>query len=146
MAYTEEALRSLVGDYDEGKRQLLDRRDQRIRDFHAAGWRPVDLQRITGYSRETIRHALHPDVRQATNAGRRKPARPEAASRIEPRLTQRPEPRLVARPGGSDHRRRQIDANQAGGRVDEGGRCGVLVALQGRQDACRTSPCGEPLQ
>src|SRR5690242_7965057 len=97
MAYTEEALRSLVGDYDEGKRQLLDRRDQRIRDFHAAGWRPVDLQRITGYSRETIRHALHPDVRQATNAGRRKPARPEAASRIEPRLTQRPEPRLDPR-------------------------------------------------
>src|SRR5690242_14305300 len=65
MAYTEEALRSLVGDYDEGKRQLLDRRDQRIRDFHAAGWRPVDLHRLTGYSRGTIRHALQPDVRRA---------------------------------------------------------------------------------
>jgi hypothetical protein len=97
MAFTEAALRSLVDDYDEGKRQLLTRRDQRIRDFHAAGWRPVDLQRITGYSRETIRHALHPDVRQATNAGRRKTARPEAPPRVEPRSEQRPEPRLEQR-------------------------------------------------
>src|SRR5690349_25016882 len=72
MAYTEEALRSLVDDYDEGKRQLLARRDQRIRDFHASGWRPVDLQRITGYSRETIRQALNPKVRQAANVSRRK--------------------------------------------------------------------------
>ena len=93
MAYTEEALRSLVDDYDEGKRQLLDRRDQRIRDFHAAGWRPVDLQRITGYSRETIRHALHPEVRKATNAGRRKTVRPEAPRPVEPR----PEPGLEQR-------------------------------------------------
>ena len=93
MAYTEEALRSLVDDYDEGKRQLLARRDQRIRDFHAAGWRPVDLQRITGYSRETIRHALHPEVRKATNAGRRKTVRPEAPRPVEPR----PEPGLEQR-------------------------------------------------
>jgi hypothetical protein len=79
VAYTEESLRSLVADYDEGKRRLLARRDERIRDFHAAGWRPVDLQRITGYSRETIRHALHPEVRQAANASRRKPAPPPPA-------------------------------------------------------------------
>ena len=84
MAYTEEALRSLVDDYDEGKRQLLARRDQRIRDFHAAGWRPVDLQRITGYSRETIRHALHPEVRQATNASRRKTTPPRMQAGVEP--------------------------------------------------------------
>jgi hypothetical protein len=97
MAYTEEALRSLVDDYDEGKRQLLARRDQRIRDFHASGWRPVDLQRITGYSRETIRHALHPEVRKATNAGRRKTVRPEAPRPVEPRPEPRPEPGLEQR-------------------------------------------------
>jgi hypothetical protein len=91
MAYTEEALRSLVDDYDEGKRQLLARRDQRIRDFHAAGWRPVDLQRITGYSRETIRHALHPEVRQATNASRRKTTPPRIQARVEARVEARPE-------------------------------------------------------
>src|SRR5262245_21670950 len=86
MTYTEQSLRSLVADYDEGKRQLLARRDERIRDFHAAGWRPVDLQRITGYSRETIRHALHPEIRQAANASRRKTAPPVVSP---PRVEQR---------------------------------------------------------
>jgi hypothetical protein len=120
MAYTEEALRSLVDDYDEGKRQLLARRDQRIRDFYASGWRPVDLQRITGYSRETIRHALHPEVRQATNAGRRKTARPEAPPRVEPPRVEPPrvepprvEPRLEPRPeqGGYGDRKPYVVAD-----------------------------------
>jgi hypothetical protein len=73
--FTEEALRAVVAEYDEGRRQLLAQRDARLRGFHAEGWRPVDLQRITGYSRETIRHALHPEVREAANASRRKPPR-----------------------------------------------------------------------
>jgi hypothetical protein len=47
-------------------------RDEQLRAFHAAGWRPVDLQRVTGYSRETIRQALRPEVRQAANLSRRK--------------------------------------------------------------------------
>ena len=50
---TEETLRAVVAEYDDGKCQLLARRDARLRAFHANGWRPVDLQRITGYSRET---------------------------------------------------------------------------------------------
>ena len=75
MQFTEEALRYVVAEYDEGKRQLLAQRDERLRAFHAEGWRPVDLQRITGYSRETIRHALNPEIRQATNASRRRSAR-----------------------------------------------------------------------
>jgi hypothetical protein len=73
--FTEQALRSVVREYDEGKRALLEQRDERLRTFHANGWRPVDLQRATGYSRETIRHALHPEIRQATNASRRKATR-----------------------------------------------------------------------
>jgi hypothetical protein len=79
MEFTEKALRAVVAEYDDGKRQLLERRDERLRAFHANGWRPVDLQRVTGYSRETIRHALHPDIRQAANASRRKTARAGAA-------------------------------------------------------------------
>nr|WP_243715308.1 hypothetical protein [Micromonospora sp. KC207] len=47
-------------------------RDEQLRAFHAAGWRPVDLQRVTGYSRETIRQALRPEVRLATNISRRR--------------------------------------------------------------------------
>jgi hypothetical protein len=84
---TEEALRTVVTEYDESKRQLLARRDARLRAFHASGWRPIDLQRVTGYSRETIRHALHPEAREAANASRRKVApsgvaRPPAAQPV----------------------------------------------------------------
>ena len=82
MAFTEQALHAAVAQYDESKRRLLAERDALLRAFHANGWRPVDLQRATGYSRETIRHALHPETRQATNAGRRKaaPAAPAVAT------------------------------------------------------------------
>ena len=75
MGFTEEGLRAVVTEYDHGKRQLLARRDAQLRAFHAKGWRPVDLQRVTGYSRETIRQALHPEIRQAANASRRKAPR-----------------------------------------------------------------------
>ena len=79
MAFTEEELRSVVVEYDDAKQQLLARRDEQLRAFYEQGWRPVDLQRITGYSRETIRHALHPEVRRAANASRRKAAPPEVS-------------------------------------------------------------------
>jgi hypothetical protein len=72
MGFTEDALRAAVAEYEDGKRELLAKRDAQIRTFHANGWRPIDLQRITGYSRETIRQALRPEVRQAANAHRRK--------------------------------------------------------------------------
>jgi hypothetical protein len=81
MAFTEQTLRSAMIEYDEAKRDLLAQRDARLRAFHANGWRPVDLQRITGYSRETIRHALHPEAREAANATRRKPTRNVAPAR-----------------------------------------------------------------
>ena len=79
MEFTDDALQAVVAEYDDGKRRLLARRDAQLRAFHANGWRPVDLQRVTGYSRETIRHALHPEIRQAANASRRKAARGGAA-------------------------------------------------------------------
>lgn len=78
-SYSDDELRAVVADYDAAKSAALAKRDERLRAFHAAGWRPVELQRVTGYSRETIRQALHPDVRQATNTNRRKnPPRPPA--------------------------------------------------------------------
>lgn len=76
-SYSEDELRAVVTHYEATRSAALARRDERLRAFHAAGWRPVDLQRVTGYSRETIRQALRPDVRRATNANRRRaPARP----------------------------------------------------------------------
>jgi len=82
--FTEDGLRGVVADYEAGRSAALDRRDARLRAYHAQGWRPVDLQRVTGYSRETIRHALHPEVRRAVNRNRRTsapvtPARPTSA-------------------------------------------------------------------
>jgi hypothetical protein len=72
--FTEEELREVVSGYEASKNAALLRRDAQLREFHARGWRPVDLQRVTGYSRETIRQALHPEVRRATNTSRRKAA------------------------------------------------------------------------
>ncbi len=77
---TEEQLRRLVADYEADKNTALEKRDAQLREFLAAGWRPVDLQRVTGYSRETIRQALRPETRRVVNAGRRK-TNPAAAVR-----------------------------------------------------------------
>jgi hypothetical protein len=71
--YSEDDLRLVVARYEATRTAALTERDEMLRAFHAAGWRPVDLQRVTGYSRETIRQALRPEVRRATNVGRRKP-------------------------------------------------------------------------
>jgi hypothetical protein len=77
--HTEDELRAIIAEYEATKTSALAKRDAQLRDFHAAGWRPIDLQRITGYSRETIRQALHPEVRHAANTSRRKTtARPPA--------------------------------------------------------------------
>ncbi|MDG4790698.1 hypothetical protein O7626_33135 [Micromonospora sp. WMMD1102] len=70
--FSEDDLRAVVARYDTTRAAVLTQRDEQLRAFHAAGWRPVDLQRVTGYSRETIRQALRPEVRQATNISRRK--------------------------------------------------------------------------
>jgi hypothetical protein len=72
--YSDDALREVVAEYQATKNAALVERDARLRAFHAAGWRPVDLQRITGYSRETIRQALRPEVRHAANDSRRRSA------------------------------------------------------------------------
>jgi hypothetical protein len=72
--FTDDELRDVVSGYEASKNAALLERDAQLREFHARGWRPVDLQRVTGYSRETIRQALHPAVREAANVGRRKPA------------------------------------------------------------------------
>jgi hypothetical protein len=76
--FTEDALRDVVSGYEMSKHAAMQRRDAQLREFHARGWRPVDLQRVTGYSRETIRQALHPEARQAANTSRRKGTEPPA--------------------------------------------------------------------
>lgn len=72
--FSEDDLRGVVARYEATRAAAMAERDERLRAFHGAGWRPVDLQRVTGYSRETIRQALRPEVRRATNLSRRKTA------------------------------------------------------------------------
>jgi hypothetical protein len=77
--HSEDDLRGVVAEYEATKTAALAKRDEALRAFQAAGWRPVDLQRVTGYSRETIRQALRPEVRRATNTSRRRtPPQPPA--------------------------------------------------------------------
>ncbi|WP_433610213.1 hypothetical protein ACQP2P_40535 [Dactylosporangium sp. CA-139114] len=74
MTGPEDEVRAVVAEYEATKKAALAKRDAALRAFHAAGWRAVDLQHVTGYSRETIRQALNPEVRQAVNTSRRKAA------------------------------------------------------------------------
>ncbi|MFV2022580.1 hypothetical protein [Micromonospora sp. LOL_023] len=79
MVHSEDDLRAVVATYEATRAAALTARDEQLRAFHAAGWRPVELQRVTGYSRETIRQALRPEVRRATNISRRRtPPQPPA--------------------------------------------------------------------
>jgi hypothetical protein len=72
MTGSEDDVRAVVAEYEATKKAALAKRDAALRAFHAAGRRAVDLQRITGYSRETIRQAVNPEARLAANTSRRK--------------------------------------------------------------------------
>lgn len=87
MAHTrkpgENEIRKVVARYEAMKRDALARRDASLRRFAEAGWHPIELQRVTGYSRETIRQALNPQARSDINFVRReeRAARSRAARR-----------------------------------------------------------------
>lgn len=76
-------MHAVVSRYEATRADALTERDEQLRAFHAAGWRPVDLQRVTGYSRETIRQALRPEVRRAININRRRTS-PEPPADYQP--------------------------------------------------------------
>jgi len=46
--FSEDELHAVVSRYEATRAQALTERDEQLRAFHAAGWRPVDLQRVTG--------------------------------------------------------------------------------------------------
>jgi hypothetical protein len=69
--FSEDDLRQVIVRYEATKDAALAERDASLRAFHGAGWRAIELQRVTGYSRETIRQALSPQARSDINAGRR---------------------------------------------------------------------------
>lgn len=69
---TEEELQAVVARYNKAGEDIaraeerrLAERDAKLRRARDAGWRPVDIERVTGYSREAIRQALNPEARAA---------------------------------------------------------------------------------
>ena len=69
---TEEELLDIVCRYNKAGEEIaaaeerrIAERDEGLRKARDAGWRPVDIERVTGYSRETIRQALNPEARKA---------------------------------------------------------------------------------
>jgi hypothetical protein len=73
-----------LAEYEHEKAAVLAKRDSRLREFAAAGWRPIDIQRVTGYSRETIRQALKPQARTTANRARRKTRQPTRSLTTRP--------------------------------------------------------------
>jgi hypothetical protein len=63
-------IKAIATDYEEAAERLLEERDAKLRTAIDAGWKQADLVRITGYSRETIRQALNPEIRAQLRARR----------------------------------------------------------------------------
>lgn len=63
-------IKAIATDYEEAAERLLEERDAKLRAALDAGWKQADLVRITGYSRETIRQALNPEIRAQLRARR----------------------------------------------------------------------------
>lgn len=64
-AGTQEELRAVIAEYEAALPRALEARDEGIRRVAAKGLKQVDIIRITGYSRETVRQALNPEIRAA---------------------------------------------------------------------------------
>lgn len=65
----EERLRAAVDEFAAAPARALEIRDEEIRavaaEFAGDGLKQIDIIRITGYSRETVRQALDPEIRAA---------------------------------------------------------------------------------
>lgn len=61
----------VLKDYEESIEAVLQKRDTRLREIkERRGLKQADLVRVTGYSRETIRQALNPEIRAQVKAQR----------------------------------------------------------------------------
>lgn len=79
---TEDELRAIVATYEQARAQIRAQlqaeeeasrhaRDEGLRRAKAEGMKQVQIMAITGYSKETVRQALNPDVRKAVNEAKR---------------------------------------------------------------------------
>ena len=72
--------RQLATEYEDATERALEDRDQGFRDLKNQGLSQADIVRATGYTRETIRQALNPEIREAV---RRAAAERRAAKKKE---------------------------------------------------------------
>jgi hypothetical protein len=75
---TEDELREIVAEFERVGAQLkaadeqrLQKRDEGLRRAKAEGWKQVEIMRVTGLSKETVRKAWYPEVRDAVRARRK---------------------------------------------------------------------------
>lgn len=75
---TEDELRDLIAAYDAAGAQLdaadverLRVRDEGLRRARDEGMKQVQIMKITGYSKETVRRALNPQAREAVNEAKK---------------------------------------------------------------------------
>jgi hypothetical protein len=76
----EQRLCAAIAEYNAAPARALETRDEAIRAAADMGLRQVDIVQITGYSRETIRKALSPEVRAAVRQAREQRAASQPAS------------------------------------------------------------------
>ncbi|REF00379.1 hypothetical protein [Thermomonospora umbrina] len=62
---TDDQLRRLKADHEAALERLEEERDAKLRAALADGRQQKDLVTLTGYTRETIRQALNPDIKAA---------------------------------------------------------------------------------
>lgn len=62
---TDDELRSLKADHEAAIERLEEERDAKLRTALADGRQQKDLVTLTGYTRETIRQALNPEIKAA---------------------------------------------------------------------------------
>ena len=67
---TDDEIRAIVTDYETALEHAMQQRDEQLRAAIASGRKQVDLVKLTDYSRETIRQALNPEIREAIRQAR----------------------------------------------------------------------------
>jgi len=69
---TDDELRRLKADHEAAIEQLEEARDAKLRAALADGRQQKDLVALTGYTRETIRQALNPEIKAAAKRAAQK--------------------------------------------------------------------------
>ncbi|WP_155353090.1 hypothetical protein [Acrocarpospora macrocephala] len=67
---TNDEIRAIKADYETALEQAMQQRDERLRAAVTSGRKQADLVRITGMSREAMRQALDPAIREAVRQAR----------------------------------------------------------------------------